>query len=76
MAFHDVKKLTSEEFINQTINYYKACHIPQDVIDKIMSRYSKYMLGLQAATPELVARIYFNYYLQDIRDPTKETFLE
>lgn len=75
MSTREVEKLTPEEFLEHIMGYYKACQIPQDAIDEIMERYSKSMLGLQAATPETVARIYFNYYLQDIENPEEETFL-
>lgn len=75
MSLHDVPKMTETDFINGIINYYKACQIPEDAINKIMATYSKSMLKLQAATPEMIARVYFNYYLDDIKDPDYEAFV-
>lgn len=53
------KNVSEEAFRQQIISYYGYCHIDQDVIDLIMREHSRDIGLYTMATPELVARKFY-----------------
>lgn len=57
-----MRKMTSkEDFTNALVNYYHIYNIPQDKIDAIMSANSGNIETYLTATPELMARKFYEW---------------